>query len=112
MQELAAPVVCPIWPDEYDVTGIVGLRVSFSESLARSKFKLGSYVFIEQGTQSEFRIISGVGANYVDTLAGAIVFSAGALAFPCIFGMRTKNTAASGFATVDNSEEAITVEEL
>lgn len=112
--ELAAPVVVPIWTDEHELSGMAGHVATLTASVVKKKFKAGSYAyFVQTGLVSTFRRIVSISGSTV-TFAAATVpsFTAGATVYPCILGKRPKDGAGFTLHLVDNSDEAISIEEL
>lgn len=113
--ELQAPVVVPIWTDEFTLDSMLSTHVAdLGESLAKKKFKVGSYAyFVQSGKVSTFRKIASMSGDTITFEAASVpVFTAGASVYPCIRGFRKKNSAMFTAQMIDQTDEAIAVEEL
>lgn len=113
--ELAAPLVVPIWTDQFELVSMTSANVAdLGEALAKKKFKVGSYAYFTQdGLTNTFRKITTITDDTLTFEAATVpVFTAGAIVYPCILGERPKDGAAFTLNRVDESDEVITVEEL
>jgi len=113
--ELKAPLVCPIWPDAFALDSMLSTHVAdLGESLAKKRFKVGSYAYFEQaGNVSTFRKIASISGTTITFEAASVpVFTSGATVYPCVVGFRPKNSAAFVSNKIDQSDEAVSVEEL
>ena len=113
--ELQAPVVVPIWTDEFGLLEMQSANVSLLDAtLAKKRFKIGSYAYFEQsGKTSTFRKITNIASNALTFEAASVpAFTAGATVYPCILGMRPKDGAAFVMQRLDETDEMINIEEL
>lgn len=113
--ELKAPVVVPIWTDEFTLDAMTSTHVAdLGEALAKKKFKIGSYAyFVQTGKTSTFRKIASISGETITFEAASVpVFTNGATVYPCIKGFRVKNSAAFTGLMIDQTDEAIAIEEL
>ena len=113
--ELQAPVVVPIWTDAFILDSMISTHVAdLGESLSKKKFKPGSYAyFVQTGNTSTFRKIVSISGETITFEAASVpVFTSGATIYPCIKGYRPKNSAAFTAMMIDQTDEAISVEEL
>ena len=113
--ELQSPVVVPIWTDAFELESMTSTHVAnLGESLAKKKFKVGSYAyFVQTGIVSTFRKITAIsGTSLTFESATVPVFTSGATIYPCIFGQRPKDGAAFTANLIDQTDEQISIEEL
>lgn len=113
--ELQAPIVVPIWTDAFTLDSMPSTHVAdLGETLTKKKFKPGSYAyFVQTGKVSTFRKIVSVSGETVTFEAASVpVFTNGATVYPCIKGYRPKTSAAFTALMIDQTDEAIAVEEL
>lgn len=113
--ELQAPLVVPIWTDEFELASMTSTHVAnLGESLAKKKFKVGSYAyFVQTGKVSTFRKILDVSGTSLTFEAATVpVFTNGATVYPCIVGQRTRDGAAFTANLVSETDEQISIEEL
>lgn len=116
IQELGAPVVCPIWTDNYVLTSMSGGNntANFADTLTQKKFKKDSYAYFIQGSSTYFRKITSVNTTSLTLAAdgSAPSFTAGTLVYPCIFGTRPKTKGGFVFNRVNQTDENIFIQEL
>ncbi len=113
--ELAAPLVCPIWTDEFVLLAMASANVAdLGETLTRKKFKVGSYAcFMQTGLATTFRKIVSISGTTVTFEAASVPsFTAGATVYPCIVGERAKSGTGFNLNKIDDTDELISVEEL
>ena len=116
IQEMNAPVVCPIWPDFYSLSSMSGGNntANLGIALATKKFKVNSYAYFIQGSTTYFRKITAVNSTSLTLLAdgSAPTFTAGALVYPSIFGIRATTKSGFELKRVNQTDETILIEEL
>ncbi len=114
IQELRAPVCCPIWTDTFELSSMLSANVAdLGATLAPRKFKVNSYAYFVQGSNSSFRLITAISSTQLTFAAGSFpTYTAGALVYPCIIGKRVRGKNGFTFNLVNDTDEQITVEEL
>lgn len=115
ISELSAPLVVPIWTDDFDLVAMTSAHVAqLGESLTKKKFKAGSYAyFVQAGLASTFRKILSVSGDSITFVSATVpAFTEGALVYPCILGYRPKDSAAFVLNKIDETDENLTIEEL
>ena len=112
--EQAATVVVPVWTDPFTLASAVTTGESdadLGEALALTRFKVGGYAYLTDGSLAAFRRITAIDGETLTLAAGTGTFASGATAYPCITGM-----AASGAVftpdKLDDTGESIAIEEL
>lgn len=113
--ELKAPVVVPVWTDAFTLDAMTSTHVAdLGESLTKKRFKVGSYAyFVQTGKTSTFRKITAISGETITFEAATVpVFTNGATVYPCIKGIRQKGSASFTALMIDQTDEAIAIEEL
>lgn len=121
MAQLGSAVVVPIWTT-YETASAFGTNSVTLGVAASAKFKVGSWVYVVQGSNKCFRKITSIASDVVNLSSGGSdiyppafswgSFSAGARVYPCILGGRSANGYTFGLIRADIAEEQIEIEEL
>lgn len=110
--EIAAPVVVPFWPERAILSSLVTNTATISRTATEDWFVIGDYIFLTDGTDSQFRQITAYGisqqALVLLPLVGAVAFGAGTKVYPCRTCVRERGESEFTIASEDATEEAVT----
>jgi len=85
--EIANPVVVPFWSEAATIGSMTTNAATISRTATPDWFVIGDYVYITDGTDAQFRIISGYGVSLqalqFEAMTGSITFAASSLIYPC-----------------------------
>lgn len=120
LNEFGQSLVVPIWtrPDSY--VSAAGDVVTIDATTVLSPYKVGSYAYFEEtGLASVFRQITALDGDEITFAAGNAAFpvmavpayTAAALVYPCIIGLRQNNEAEWSEDQVDQAGEVLFFEE-
>lgn len=110
--EIAAPLIVPFWTEAgTTITTLDFNALQVDRAWTPDFFKVGDWVFFDDGTQTQFRQIEAIGITdqsleLVD-LSGQIEFAAGTTIYPCRHCVREQ-----GRAEFESASEATHTERL
>lgn len=85
--ELVAPVVVPFWPEQTAVAAMVSNSLTIGRTATEDWFAVGDYLFITNGVDSQFRVVSGYGVSLqqltLEAITPEIIFGTDAVVYPC-----------------------------
>lgn len=119
VREAGRPVCVPQWKYWFQFASLVSNVLTVTGDLSRSRFKVGSRVFIRNGSTWNFSKITAKGASTL-TLdlaenfpAIMSIYTTAAKVYPCIVGMRPDNqTSETTMNRLDDSDVAVQIDEL
>jgi hypothetical protein len=85
--EIVSPVVVPIWTEQAYVASMLANAVTIDRTATPDWFEVGDYLYLTNGTQGQFRLITGYGVSLqviqLEPIDPAVIFNAGAAVIPC-----------------------------
>lgn len=85
--ELVAPVVVPFWPEQTIISAMTSNLITIGRTATEDWFAIGDYIYITDGVDAQFRIVSGYGISLqqlsLEAITGEIVFGTDAVVYPC-----------------------------
>lgn len=111
LAETQGGVVVPFWTEEAILATMVGNTITISRRSTPDWFTPGDYVLLTDGTQSQFRQISSVGATDQElnlvAMTGGIDFADLSRVIPCRICIREQGASEIGFPGEASGEERV-----
>lgn len=94
LAEISTPLVVPFWSEGVTLASLVGDTATISRAATVDWFAVGDLIYLTDGTQAQFRSISGYGVSQqaleLVSITGELAFAAGTKVYPCRLCVRER----------------------